>query len=122
MATNKPQRFADSLLREFDLIHYFRYVCGADESGILSKSGLIAICMNEMCAKQNNTVLIGDTDNDALGAFEAGIRFLAVTYGFGFKTSDDLKDVPNMGIAESPEEIVEIVLKNTNLHGGAVNS
>ncbi|HCM92758.1 MAG TPA: phosphoglycolate phosphatase, partial [Lachnospiraceae bacterium] len=57
-------------------------------------------------AKKEECVLIGDTDNDAKGAMKAGIPFIAVTYGFGFKSKDDLKDYPHIGIASTPMEVI----------------
>ncbi len=110
VATNKPQRFADALIHEFGLNQYLNPICGADENGHLSKSDLIRNCISKMSAISNETVLIGDTDNDAVGAFCAHVKFIAVTYGFGFKSSKDLIKHDHIGIANSPHDIRRIVL------------
>jgi phosphoglycolate phosphatase len=70
------------------------------------------MCVRELGAFKEECVLIGDTDNDAKGAMEAGIPFIAVTYGFGFKDRDDLKDHPFIGLAATPVEISEMVLRD----------
>ncbi len=114
VATNKPQRFADVLLKKFDLERYMMSICGADEKGALSKSDLIRLCMIKIGALNKETVLIGDTENDANGASQAGIQFLAVTYGFGFKEHNGLEKIECMGIADTPVQIAGIILNKMN--------
>lgn len=111
VATNKPQRFAEALLKKYELEQYFMSICGADESGSQTKADLIQTCINTIEASKVETVLIGDTTNDAVGAVQAGVSFLAVTYGFGFKRSDELKGIHSIGIADSPLQIADIILK-----------
>ena len=109
VATNKPQRFADALLNEFHLTPYFLSVCGADESGSLSKTDLIRLCMKRMEISETETVLIGDTENDAVGAQKAGVGFIAVTFGFGFKDAKELDDYHCIGIADTPLQVADII-------------
>jgi len=52
---------------------------------------------------------VGDTVHDALGAAWAGLPFIAVTYGFGFKTPEDVREHPHIGVAGAPMEIADIV-------------
>ena len=70
------------------------------------------MCMKELGASLNNTVLVGDTDNDALGAKDVGIPFIAVTYGFGFSSEADLFSYPHIGVAKTPAEILEIIKRH----------
>lgn len=109
-ATNKPQRFAVELIEHFGLDTYCCPVYGADEEGKLSKADLIRLCMKEMKADKLNTVLIGDTENDAIGAKQTGIPFLAVTYGFGFWTETKKMEYSCIGISDSPLQIVDVLL------------
>ena len=109
-ATNKPERFAVALLHRFGLDEYIHPICGADEEGTLKKSDLIRLSMQGMQAEVPETVLIGDTENDAEGARQTGVHFLAVTYGFGFRTAEDVKDYAAIGIAETPAGIADILL------------
>lgn len=110
VATNKPNRFAVELIRNFDLRNYCASVFGADEKGELSKSDLIKLCMKDMNADKLDTVLIGDTANDAVGAERAGISFIAVTYGFGFRKGDKCSEYPScIGVADSPVQIADII-------------
>lgn len=112
VATNKPNRFAVELIHSFDLDNYCTFVFGADEKGELSKRDLIKLCMKDMNAVESETVLIGDTDNDAIGAEQAGISFIAVTYGFGFRAGDKCTEYPCIGVADSPLQIADILMNN----------
>jgi phosphoglycolate phosphatase len=111
VATNKPERFAVALIDNFGLTGYFTGVFGADETGSLSKTDLIKLCMKELDASETDTVLIGDTDNDAVGAKQAGVYFLAVSYGFGFRPGDNYSEHHCIGIADSPMQIADILVR-----------
>ena len=39
--------------------------------------------------------MIGDSDNDAIGAQRLDLDFLGVTYGFGFKNKEEILRFPN---------------------------
>lgn len=106
VATYKREDYAVKLLKHYDFDRYCDPMHGADNNNVLKKEDIIMMCVKEMGAVKEECVLIGDTDNDAKGAMEAGIPFIAVTYGFGFKSKEDLKDYPYIGIADSPMEII----------------
>ena len=55
--------------------------------------------------------MVGDSDNDAIGAEGAGALFIGVTYGFGFKRASDVDKFSNIGVAAKPMDILDI-LKN----------
>ena len=55
---------------------------------------------------------IGDTIHDAMGAVQAGIPFIAVTYGFGFNTEKDVERYPHIGIANKLFDIGRIVINS----------
>lgn len=111
-ATNKPERFASALIVNFGLDRYIHPVFGADENGTFSKADLVRMCMEEMGGTPSDTVLIGDTDNDAAGAEEAGVPFIAVTYGFGYRCAADVSGHPCVGAADSPMDILRILTEN----------
>ncbi len=110
VATNKLHRFAVDLIKNFGLDTYCSTIFGADEGGKLTKADLIQLCIKEMGAAKSDTVLIGDTDNDAIGANLAGISFLAVTYGFGFQSDMKSLNYPCIGIADSPKQVADILM------------
>ena len=111
VATNKPQRFADALVQHFGLAEYLHPVCGADEAGKLKKADLIRLSAEGLHAELSETVLVGDTENDAEGAAAAGVQFLAVTYGFGFRSTADVQACTPIGTADSPRAIADILIR-----------
>jgi len=110
VATNKPERFATLLIEKFELKQYIYSVCGADESGKLSKTDLIKLCMEQMGGDLLDTILVGDTENDAIGAKEVGVKFVAVTYGFGYRSVDDTSTYPCIGTIDSPKDLLKIIV------------
>lgn len=88
VATLKAEKFANIMLDEFGIKDLFDTVHGIDDNDTLSKADLIKFCISECSVKQDETILIGDSLNDYKGAQQAGIDFLGVTYGFGFKPDE----------------------------------
>ena len=72
-------------------------------------SEVVSLTINDLGALASETVMIGDSDNDAIGADGAGTLFIGVTYGFGFKKSEDVEAFPNIGIADGCEDIYTII-------------
>lgn len=108
VATYKREDYALTLLRHFRFDEYCDPIHGADGENKLKKKDIVQMCMGEMGAEHGNTVLIGDTEHDQTGAKDAGIGFIAVTYGFGFRKAKDVGEC--IGVAETPVEIAEILL------------
>lgn len=113
VATYKREDYALSLLRHFDFHKYCDPMHGADNNNVLKKEDIVRMCQEEMGASKEDSVLIGDTDNDAKGAVKANTPFIAVTYGFGFRSEDDVAEYPHIGVASTPMEVAEIILKGS---------
>lgn len=107
VATYKREDYAQKILSHFGIDKYCESIRGADNFNQLKKSDIIKLCVEELGGDKKQSVLVGDTKHDALGAQEAGIDFLGVTYGFGFQTADDVNLYPNVGCARLPGEIGE---------------
>jgi phosphoglycolate phosphatase len=107
VATSKPQKFSDQILRHFGLDRFFRVIHGADLEGKLKKSELICLCAADVDAACGQCVMVGDTEHDARGAKEAGVPFIGVSYGFG--NLAEMRRYPYIGIAEKPFDILKIL-------------
>ncbi|SDH08646.1 haloacid dehalogenase-like hydrolase [Marvinbryantia formatexigens] len=105
MATLKAEKFAKIMLSELGVDSYFDAVCGMDEDDRLTKALLIEKCCNFCDVEKSKTILIGDSNNDLLGAKEAGVHFVGVTYGFGF--SKDEKYC--FDSAHTTEEVLSVI-------------
>ncbi|MBQ9116164.1 MAG: HAD hydrolase-like protein [Clostridia bacterium] len=85
LATSKPEVFAIQILEHFGLMGYFDVVCGSILDGTrVKKSDVIAYVLEqnpEFTAE--NTIMVGDTEFDILGAGENGLRAIGVQYGYG---------------------------------------
>ncbi len=111
VATYKREDYALTLLKHFKFDRWCNPMHGADDFNKLKKEDIIRICMKEMDATIQDTVLVGDTDHDAKGAAMAGIPFLAVTYGFGYRLGSTIQtETQLLGIADTPMQIAEILL------------
>lgn len=105
-ATLKNEMFARDILEKVNLLSYFDIVCGMDQKDHLSKADLIKRCIEAAAVSQDETILVGDSVFDAEGAKEAGVDFLAVTYGFGFQKGEKLdKRIRAVSVAADAYEI-----------------
>lgn len=109
-ATLKNERFATEMLEELGIAAYFDAICGMDSGNTLTKAKLITRCMERLHARPEHTLLIGDSVFDAQGASQAKIRFLPVTYGYGFRDRDSLRRIHAVRAAASPVEIPSLIL------------
>ncbi|MGN1089605.1 MAG: HAD hydrolase-like protein [Huintestinicola sp.] len=106
VATYKRQDYAEKILRHFGFDRYTEIMYGADHENKLKKRDIIEKCIKDSgISDYSSVVMIGDSDNDAVGAQGIGVNFIAVTYGFGFDSTEDAMAFPNVGIAKTPYEI-----------------
>ena len=110
VATNKLESMARLLLARFGFNAWCDPIYGSDPDGKLSKADLIRKCIAAFGASPGEVTLIGDTVFDAEGAAAAGVHFLAVTYGFGFRSREDAADCADAGIADTPLEAAELLI------------
>jgi len=93
VATNKRHVYAMPLLEHFGISQYCHVMHGSDNEKKQNKHLIILQCLEDLkVANLKECVLIGDTIHDAHGAKEAGIDFIGVTFGFGFKKGVDIPD------------------------------
>ena len=68
------------------------------------------MCLEAAGVEPAEAVMVGDTEHDALGAAAAGMDFIAVTYGFGFRKKEDaMRFERTLGAAERPREILDYI-------------
>lgn len=65
---------------------------------------------------ERNNLLVGDSKSDAIAAMDTGVQFIGVTYGFGFKKIDEVKQYTHIGIA-SDIKMVQSIILNINNNG-----
>lgn len=86
-ASSKPVKFIERILDENNLRQYIDYVGGTNFDRIALGSGKTGILLNAMehlgVTDKSRTVMVGDRKFDIDGAKGAGIKTIAVLYGFG---------------------------------------
>lgn len=83
VATSKPEKLARELLAENDMLGLFDCICGSRPDGNNSeKWQIVKRVMDELGAVPEETVLVGDTKYDILGAHRCGIKCIGVEYGY----------------------------------------
>ncbi len=109
VATYKREDYAIDIVTHFGLADYSDVIHGADNFNKLTKSDIIRLCIEEMGLDSSRCVMVGDSDNDAIGAKGIGCPFIGVTYGFGFESEEDVREFPHIGIASKPSDILDIL-------------
>ncbi|MBQ4515215.1 MAG: HAD-IA family hydrolase [Clostridia bacterium] len=111
IATAKPEPFANRVLEHFDLLKYFKAVAGAQFGGPrIKKSQVIEYAFTlDNITDKSKVVMVGDRENDVSGAKKNGIDSIGVLYGYG--SIEELTEAGATYIANTPEDICKIILK-----------
>ena len=109
VATYKREDYAISILEHFGIAPFCISMHGADHFNKLTKADIVNLCINEMTSNREDVILVGDTEHDAIGAKNAMVDFLGVTYGFGFKSVADVSMYPNIGCAHNTYDILKFI-------------
>ncbi len=108
LITSKPLVFSEKILEKIGLAKYFDHMVGPDLSDHSSdKKRLIEKAVDEFGLKKNECVMIGDTRYDIIGAVEAGVDSIAVTYGYG--KNEEMKEAGATYMADSVQEVAGIL-------------
>lgn len=109
LATSKPDKFAIQILEHFEIAQYFDFVAAAtmDETRT-AKADVIAYAI-ESCGITDleSTVMVGDRENDILGAKAVGIDSIGVLYGYGDR--EELQSAGATYLAESAADIINFL-------------
>lgn len=104
VASSKPQAACVRIIEYFHLEPYFDGIFGSTLDGKIStKKQVLENLFETMDIHREDTILIGDTKYDVIGAKEAGISCIGVTYGFG--TKEELQEYGAIEVLTTPEEV-----------------
>ena len=107
VVTSKPTQQSKIIIEESGLSPYFTAVIGATLDGTISKKAdVIHHALSDYGIFSDSIVMVGDTDNDILGAKENGLPSIAVRYGFG--TEEELLSAVPDHIVDAPLDILTI--------------
>lgn len=109
IATGKPEGIANKILHLFGLDRYFDFVGGATEDDSRHrKCDVLRYALDNIGAKPEEAILIGDRKFDAEGAMALGADSLGVLWGHG--TRDEIFSAGFNYTVERPEEILDLLL------------
>ena len=110
VATSKPIKFTQMIMRDFDLGKYFDYVAGASsDASKEAKSDVIQGALENLGVKDKSKVLmVGDRLYDIEGAHAQGVDCAAVLYGYGSK--EEFEKYKAEYILNAPDDVVKLVL------------
>ena len=105
MATSKPEGMSIDILKHFHLAQYFEIICGASmDTSRSSKDKVIAYLLDQTGHKEN-TIMVGDTKFDVLGAKAHGIPTIGVSWGYG--TVEDMTEAGAKCIVHTMDELLD---------------
>ena len=108
IATYKREDYARRLLCVKGFNHYTEHMYGSDFEGRLKKKDIIRNCLEKMnCDDYSKAVYIGDSKGDANAAAEAGIDFVALTYGFGYKSEFEAEESGCVCVCNTVKELMK---------------
>ena len=109
LATSKPEGFAKIILEHFDLAKYFDFVAGASMDESRNKKADVIRYALDMAKIEDRSLalMIGDRDQDMLGAKNNGLDSLGVLYGYGSKA--ELEGAGATFIADGVEDILNFI-------------
>lgn len=110
IATYKREDYARIVIRHFGFDKYTDIIFGADHENKLKKKDIIRKCLEaygQLASEE--AIMVGDTEHDAIAARQLGMDFLGVTYGFGFKTPEEVAGYSEIASAEYSERILAIL-------------
>ena len=106
LATSKPDEFAIKILKYFRIDQYFDFIAAAtmDETRT-GKAEVISYAI-ESCkiTDLQSAVMVGDRENDILGAKTYGIDSIGVLYGYG-----GMEELQNAGATYFAENVSDIM-------------
>ena len=112
VATNKTHENALKILQLFQLDSYFEFIQGNVLGNKSDKAEIICKCIEKFKVRKEETILVGDAEQDESGAKKAGVDFIAVTYGFGFSQHVTEENIKCVNICNNAKEIAEFLCES----------
>ena len=92
VCTNKQERLAIDLLKKLDMYKYFEYVAGSDTFSFNKPDPRHLTDVIEIIGGDiKKTIMIGDSEVDALSAHNAKLPFVLVKDGYTEKSEEEIK-------------------------------
>lgn len=107
VATSKPEYMAQQVLDRFSLSKYFNRICGALSDASRDKKEEVIAYLLDLAEDRQQTVMVGDTEYDVIGAAYHKIPTIGVTWGYG--TEESIRNAGATAIVHSPQELLSLI-------------
>ena len=104
VATSKPEVLANEVLGHFALAEFFEQIAGATLDGSRSHKADVITYLLSLTGEVGQTIMVGDTAFDVIGAAAHGIPTIGVAWGYG-----EVADMENAGAAHIVYTMEELV-------------
>ena len=109
VATSKPEEMSKDILNHFDLAKYFDIICGASMDTSRSSKDKVIEYLLEKTGRSPDTIMVGDTKFDVLGAKAHGIPTVGVSWGYG--EVSDMVEAGALCVVDTMEELYQALTK-----------
>ena len=112
LATSKPYVYAERILKYFNIFDFFDYRAGAEPDGTNGYKDEVIQKVLDLASPcdLSQTVLIGDRENDILGAKKCGIASIGLRCGYA--NENELENAGADFIFDNLEEAAKFILNN----------
>lgn len=108
LATSKPEVFARRITEKFGLDVFMDEQVGSElDGGRIKKSDVIEEAVRRCKVNRSSAIMVGDKSHDIIGAREAGIPAIAVSWGYALP--GEIEEAKPLALAESPSELFDII-------------
>lgn len=107
VATSKPEWMAVEILTKFGLAPNFDIIAGATMDGVRDAKADVIAYLLEQIGDISNSVMVGDTAFDVIGASAHGIPTIGVSWGYG--TVESMVNAGAVGIAHTIDELFSLL-------------
>ena len=109
IASSKPIPYIEKVLKHFGIFELFIFIGGDNmEGGRGNKKDIINYVLDGAnITNKNSVIMVGDRKYDIIGARECTVDSMGVLFGYGSR--EELEDAGAKHIAETPQQIWEII-------------
>ena len=110
IVTLKQHQLATLTLRHTKIDTLVDYICLNLDNSVGDKAKMIRQALAAVdCETPSQALMIGDSPFDGSAAEEAGVDFLPLAFGEGFRNPAALKGVTHVAVAETTAQLPEII-------------
>lgn len=111
VATLKQHQLASATLENVGLDKIVDYISLNLNNSLGDKAELVEDCIQHLgCINKKEAIMFGDSPNDAEAAQRAGIDFVALKFGEGFKKEGALEKYPYKFIVNNEDELSPFII------------